>query len=121
MLHLCANSLFYSGWYSAGARKINLGQIATASGPHYAIKVKIYEAKEKKPNIWRSNIWTPLSLRTAPPLYYVTLFSRSISRPSRDVTTCFITAAIFTFFPTDHCEYFTTTFYKVVRDEMLEI
>lgn len=67
---------FIRGGYSAGARKINLGQIATASGPHYAIKVKIYEAKEKKPNICRPNIWMPLTLRTPHPLSITSYCSR---------------------------------------------
>lgn len=47
----------YPKWllqHSNEADEINIGQIETASGPHYAIKVKIYEAKEKKPNICRS-------------------------------------------------------------------
>lgn len=43
--------------------KINIGQIMTASGPHYAIKVKIYEAEETKPNICQGKYLdkTPLS------------------------------------------------------------
>lgn len=48
------NSLFTLIVTAYEAGEINIGQIETASGPHYAIKVKIYEAKEKKPNICRS-------------------------------------------------------------------